>query len=223
MNVKLDSGYGRQILLWQIAYKKKEAPETASGFHRNHHPTVVSSADGAKILKDIDNLILEYKEKSSHSKTFIGDVARAIKAERDGSGSEYATFLTINDRIITIRISNHNATVVNFDYKGENEGISIVITNNPNKGINKGGNAHIIEFFYDSIKLRKLDGKPLVEILQSLKQTLYSGVYKDTTGLAQREEVNAPFFKDKKGTIYGWTSNGKIYKVSFQKTPMSLA
>lgn len=40
---------------------------------------------------------------------------------------------------------------------------------------------------------------------------MYSGEYKDTTGLAQREEVNARFLKDKTGTIYGWTSNGKIY------------
>ena len=207
----------------QVEYsKKKKAPETASGSKRNHHPTVVSSADGAKIIKEIDNLILKYKEKSSHSKTFIGDVSKALKAERDGSGSEYATFLTVNDRIITMRISNHNATVINFDYKGEDDGISIVITNNPNKGINKGGNAHIVEFFYDSIKLRKLDGKPLVEILQSLKQTLYSGEYKDTTGLAQREEVNARFLKDKSGTIYGWTSNGNIYLTKDGMNPRTL-
>lgn len=205
-----------------LAYKKKEAPETASGFQRNHHPTVVSSADGANILKNIDNIISEYKEKSNQSKTFIGDTAKVLKAQRDGSGSEYANFITVNDRIITIRISNHNATVFNFDYKCEEEGISIVITNNPNKGINKGGNAHVVEYFYDSIKLRKADGKPLVQILQSLKQALYSGEYKDTTGLAQREEVNARFLKDKSGTTYGWTSNGKIYLTKDGLSPKTM-
>lgn len=48
--------------------KKKKAPETVSVSDKKHHQTVISSADGANILKDIDNLILEYKEKSSHSK-----------------------------------------------------------------------------------------------------------------------------------------------------------
>ena len=53
------------------------------------------------------------------------------------------------------------------------------------------GDAHIVEFFYPDKALNKADGKPLVEILKSIKQSLYSGEYKDTTGLAQREEVNA--------------------------------
>lgn len=39
--------------------------------------------------------------------------------------------------------------------------------------------------------MRKADGKPLAEIVRSMQQALYSGEYKDTTGLAEREEVNA--------------------------------
>jgi len=196
----------------QVEYKKKEAPETASGSQRNHQPTAISSADGANILKNIGKLIKIYNEKSSQSKTFIGDVADALNIPNRGRSSRYGLFETMNGKCISLRLSNHNATISNFDDNNENEGISIVINfEKNNKGISKGGNAHIIEFYYDSIKLRKAYGQPLVEILQSLKEALLTGEYKDTTGLAQREEVNARFLKDKSGTIYGWTSNGKIY------------
>jgi hypothetical protein len=90
-------------------------------------------------------------------------------------------------------LSNHNARVSTFDNHNEQEGISIVVTAQDNNGVDNDGTAHVVEFFYDAIKLRKADGKPLVEILKSIKQSLYSGVYKDTTGLAEREEVNTMF------------------------------
>ena len=48
-----------------------------------------------------------------------------------------------------------------------------------------------VEYFYDAIKLRRAEGKPLAEIITSIQQALYSGEYKDTTGLAEVEEVNA--------------------------------
>ena len=67
--------------------------------------------------------------------------------------------------MFTIRFANHNAKVSNFDDHGETEGISIVVTTQDNNGINNDSNAHVIEFFYDAIKLRKADDKPLVEIL----------------------------------------------------------
>lgn len=40
--------------------------------------------------------------------------------------------------------------------------------------------------------MRKAAGKPLAEIVRSIKQALYSGEYKDTTGIAERQEVNIP-------------------------------
>ena len=40
--------------------KKRTAPETAS-VQQEHQPTVVSSADGAKVLKDLDSAITEYE------------------------------------------------------------------------------------------------------------------------------------------------------------------
>lgn len=50
--------------------KKRTAPETAS-VQDEHQPTVVSCADGAKVLKSIDDAIVEYeKEEKTKEKTF---------------------------------------------------------------------------------------------------------------------------------------------------------
>lgn len=152
--------------------------------------TAVSSDDGAKVLKDIDNAISEYENKSTQTKNFIGDVARALGIDAEGKSSKYATFEAMNGDIVTIRISDHNATVSNFDNNGEENGVSIVVSRRPNEGITNDGDAHVVEFFYSDKKLKSSEDKPLVEILKSIKQTLYSGEYKDNTGLAEREEVN---------------------------------
>ena len=152
---------------------------------------MVSSAGGAKILNNLDTLATEYDNLKNYPKTFTGDVAKALGADRFGSGSEYATFETKNGQIVTIRLANHNARVSGFDHNKRDNGISIVISSKPNAGITNNGDAHIVEFYYDSIKLRRADGKPLAEIVRSIKQALYSGVFKDPTGLAERQEVNA--------------------------------
>lgn len=174
----------------EMYLKQKSAPETAS-VQEEHQPTVVSSTDGAKVLKEIDFAIDEYEEKNNTPKTFIGDTAKAIGAKQQGSNSQYATFEAANGKIVTIRLADHNAKVSTFDNHREKEGISIVISAKGNGGINNDGTGHIVEYFYDAIKLRKAEGKPLVEILKSIKQALYSGEYKDNTGLAERQEVNA--------------------------------
>ena len=80
-----------------------------------------------------------------------------------------------------------------MDNAGRNNAISIVVSPKPNEGVLDDGNAHVVEFYYDSIKLRKADGHPLAEIVRSIQQALYSGEYKDTTGLAERQEVNTTF------------------------------
>lgn len=50
--------------------KKRTAPETES-VQDEHQPSVVSSADGAKVLKSIDDAIVEYeKEEKTKEKTF---------------------------------------------------------------------------------------------------------------------------------------------------------
>ena len=180
----------------RFSAKKKRALETVSTSRKKHQQTVISSADGAKILNNLDNLAEKY-ENDIHTKekTFIGEVAKAIEARKQGSGSQYATFETVNGNVVTIRLADHNATVSNFDNRDENEGISIVVSAKDNNGITNDGDAHIVEYFYDSIDLRRADGKPLAEIVKSIKQSLYSGEYKDTTGLAERQEVNDTRFR----------------------------
>lgn len=192
--------------------KMKSVPETVS-VQDEHQPTVVSSTDGAKVLNNLDNLQKEYQEKTNRPLTFIGDVAKAIRAKREKSDSEYATFEAVNGNIVTIRLSDHSATTKNFDIHNETEGISLVISAQPVEGIdNTEGKAHIVEFYYNSIELRRADGKPLVEIIKSIKQALYSGEYTDNTGLAKRQEVNEPqWLRTTEGEVYGWVANGKIY------------
>lgn len=166
------------------------ALETAS-VQNEHQPTVVSSASSTKVIKDIDKLTKELQNVSNYPKTILGDIAKALGAEKHGSNSQYVTFEAKNGKVVTIRLASHNAKTSTFDNHGEDTGISIVISARENNGVNNDGKAHVTEFYYDAIKLRKAEGKPLVEIVKSIKQTLFSGEYKDTTGLAQIEEVNA--------------------------------
>lgn len=167
------------------------ALETVSSQNENLQ-TVVSSASGAKVIKNLDNLTSNLeKEPTTKEKTFLGTLAKALNSTMHGSRSQYATFEAKNGKIVTIRLANHNANTSTFDNHGEDTGISIVISARENDGVNNDGKAHVTEFYYDAIKLRKAEGKPLVEIVKSIKQTLFSGEYKDTTGLAQIEEVNA--------------------------------
>ena len=213
----------------KLSAKKRRALETASLGETPRSLTVVSSADGANVLKSIDTLVSEFEKSAVQPKTFIGDVAKALGAERGGSASEYASFETKNDKIITIRLSNHNAKVSNFDANGETDGISIVVSPKKSKGMTNDGKAHVVEYYYDAIKLRRAEGKPLADIVRSIKQALYSGEFEDTTGLAERQEVNAEitdrvrFFRTAKGEAYGFTVGGKIYidpKIANTETPI---
>ena len=188
----LDMANGKE----RLSGKQKRALETASLGNNPRSLTVVSSADGAKVLKNVDELANKLDKSATQPKTFIGDVAKALGAKRLGSGSEYATFETKNWLVVTIRLSNHNAHVSHFDYNGRDNGISIVISPKPNEKLKNDGNAHITEFYYNAIKLRRADGKPLSEIVRSIKQALYSGEFKDTTGIAERQEVNGDVVRE---------------------------
>lgn len=183
---------------YSVKDKRKSAITTESAQYE-HHPSVVVIADDTKVLKNIDSTIDKY-ENVKRANAFLGDLANAIGAKKRGGKSQYATFEAMNGKVFTIRLSDHNATIKNFDDHNEKEGISIVITTGQNPGVNLGGDAHLVEFFYDAIKLRKAEGYPLVDILKSIKQALYSGEYKDTTGLAQVEEVNKPSYSLREAT-----------------------
>ena len=170
--------------------KQKRALETVTMADKStNKATAISSADGAKVQNNLEILAESYNNRSNKTKGFITNLSQALNLERH-EASHYGTFETQKGKLVTIRVSNHNARVSLFDKNGENDGISIVISNHKNKGLLNDGNAHIIEFFYSKQSLQRADGKPLSDIIRSVSEVLYSGEFKDTTGLAERQEVN---------------------------------
>jgi hypothetical protein len=166
----------------------------------------------AKVQKNLEDAKEKYKKYGISTENAITDISKALGARNTGT-SNYITIEAKNGTIFTLRLSNHNATVANFDNNGETSGISIVISRHDNKGITNNGDAHIVEFFYSDKSLNKADGTPIADIIGALEQTMYSGEYTDPTGLAQRQEVNIPTepLRTSNGTIYGYAKDGKIY------------
>ena len=187
---------GNDIYVEDAAYRqpkdKKRMPDTGKQSEKTTVATAISSITGTKILKNLDDAIKRYENvRGSHkSRTLIGDLADSLGIHQEDKSSKYATFETANGKTLSIRLSNHNATVSNFDKNGEKEGLSIVVDRNANKGITNDGDAHVVEFFYAEKDLNRADSQALVEIIKSIKQSLYSGEYVDRTGLATKEEVN---------------------------------
>ncbi len=280
---------------------QKRAVETASLNQTEGSPADISTADGAKVLNNLDKLAKDYNNLTTKNrKSFLNDVAEALGAKKHGSNSQYATFETKNGQTITIRLANvftvltemnnrsdevfadfysnrkasstarqthseeaqadidnalsaakvginselssnkkdnsvrehrvyhgtgadfdafHNAKVSTFDNHGEDNGISIVVSHRANQGVTNDGQAHVVEYYYPETGLRRADGKPLADIVRAIKQSLYSGEFYDTTGLAERTEVNAEqirlhevkFFRTADGEAYGFVKDGKIY------------
>lgn len=189
---------------------KKRTPETAVPGETPFKATVVSDVDAAKIQNNLESIVNKLENLSSRRlKTFVGDIAKAIGAERKGSGSQYVTFEAKNGTIVTLRLADHNAKVSNFDNSRERNGVSIVISRKPSTGITNDGEAHIVEYFYPDKALRKAEGNPYASIVKSIEQMLYSGEYNDTTGLAQREEVNIP--DDIQMQIDVWHGSGNVF------------
>ena len=171
--------------------KQKRALETATiAAEATNNATVISSADGAKIQNNLGTLATNYEKIANKTRGFITDLSHALGLKQHES-SQYGTFETPDGKRITIRVSNHNARVSNFDKNNESEGISIVISSHKNKGLHNDGNAHIIEYFYPKRALENAEGKPLAEMIRSVSDALAGEEFKDTTGLAEREEVNS--------------------------------
>ena len=203
IDVSTDWKLGQKILddyngVGKLSASKKRAVETASLNPKEGSPADISTADGAKIQKKLESYANKLEKVSNLRKNFLEELAKELGATSDGSKSKYATFITKNGDKVTIRLGNHNATVSNFDYRGEDNGISIVVSRRENEGVKNNGIAHIVEAFYPEIALRKAYGKPLSEIVRSINEALNSGKYNDTTGLAEMEEVNADEIKQHK-------------------------
>ncbi len=193
---------------------KKSALDTESPSEPRGRQTVISSADGAKILNNL-RTEAEKIENLAHApiKTFIGDIARALGMPPTGRVSQYGTFETMNGKQVTIRLSDHNSTVSDWDDAGVRDGISILVTSKPNEGLKGNGEAHVTETYYNAKKLRKAEGKPLADIVRCIEQSLYSGEFNDTTGLGETQEVNggSQFMRTPKGEVYGFVVDGKVY------------
>ena len=174
----------------RLGGRQKSALETATiAAEATNNATVISSADGAKIQNNLVTLATNYEKIANKTRGFITDLSHALGLKRHES-SQYGTFETPDGKRITIRVSNHNARVSNFDKNNESDGISIVISSHKNKSLLNDGNAHIIEYFYPKRALENAEGKPLAEMIRSVSDVLAGREFKDTTGLAEREEVN---------------------------------
>ena len=194
---------------------KETSPETVAPLSKENVGTSVVSGDAAaKVQKNLDATKEIYRKSPNKTKGFITDVSKALGLKQH-EASQYGTFETSDGKRFTIRISNHNTRATTFDENGEHEGISIVISRGRNKGIRdkENTNAHVVEYFYSKKDIETADGKPLADIIESLKDTVVTGEYKDKTGLAKRDEVNGykRFFRTKDGEVYGFTDGKKIY------------
>lgn len=179
----------------EVAVQKKSLDDTATWSElmvRANKAADITSNDNAKVLQKIETAKQKIANQSGKNiKNIAGVIADAAELSQRGS-SHYGTFKATNGDVFTIRVSNHNATVSNFDNENEADGVSIVISNKPNIGISNDGSAHIVEYFYRKADLLKSYGNPIADILGAIKTLIESGEYTDPTGLAQRQEVNIP-------------------------------
>ncbi len=186
--------------------KTKGALSNKAGLRTNHQDPVTSFESTTKIRENIDTLIRDCEENKVRPRNFAGVISSALALHNNGNNSNYGTFEAKNGTEVRIRISDHNAKAKNFDDAGYSKGISIVISRKPNQGIGDG-DAHIVEYYYNAYKLAKADGHPLAEIARSVKQLLYSGEFKDNTGLAERQEINEDI-RSRRGFDNGIDANG---------------
>ena len=176
----------------RLSAKQKRALETVTiADESTNNATAISSADGAKVQNNLEILADNYEKRPNKTRGFITDLSQALNLEKH-EASHYGTFETRNGKLVTIRVSNHNARVSFFDENGEENGISIVISSHKNKGMLNDGKAHLVEYFYPKQSIERSESKPLADIVKCVSNALDSGKFDDTTGIAQRQEVNMP-------------------------------
>lgn len=121
------------------------------------------------------------------------------------SKSQYATFEAMNGTIFTIRLVNHNTKVSNFDNHEDSEGISIVITSQKNNGVTNDGDAYIVEFFYDSIKIIERDTQNVPRLTKQKVENTFCGIWiDDVQEFAKFVSAvnNTPFEENGEGIAY---------------------
>ena len=93
---------------------QKRAAETVSvASNEEHRQTVVSTADGAKVLNNLDELAKDYDNLTTNNrKSFLNDVAEALGAKKHGSNSQYATFETKSVQTVIFVLSCVRAKII---------------------------------------------------------------------------------------------------------------
>lgn len=194
-----------------VVVTKKASSVTVTPPDKNRdNVSVVRKNAYANVQQELDTAKEYYGKAPNKTRGFLQDLTIALGLNQTGP-SRYRTFVAEDGHEFTLRISNHNSVVSFFDKNGEEEGVSIIISGLRNKHIRNDGSAHVKEFFYPKKSIERAQGKPLVEIIESLKETVKTGDFVDTTGLAIPEEVNIREFRTKDGEVYGFTDGKKIY------------
>ncbi len=192
----------------------KKAPEESVSTPKEigGRDSVDSPKADAKVQQKLDNTKKAYQKSPNKTRGFITDVSRALGLTPH-EASQYGSFDLPDGGRVTLRISNHNARISLFDNNGEDNAISIVISRFRNKGALNDGRAHVVEVFYPKKAIENSKGKPLVDIIDSIKEALTTGEYKDKTGIGQVREYNTKkrLFRTKDGEVYGFTDGEKIY------------
>ena len=170
------------------------------------------SVADAKVQQKLEQTKTLYEKRPTNPRGFITDVSRALGL-RQHEASQYGSFELPDGGRVTLRISNHNARISLFDNNGEDNAISIVISRFKNKGAQNDGRAHVVEIFYPKKAIETSKGRPLVDIIDSIKDALTTGEYKDKTGIGQVREYNTKkrLFRTKDGEVYGFTDGDRIY------------
>lgn len=221
----LDEANGKRESRKRKSANNTALPKDESSFKG----TVILFTDTANIRNNLETLASDYEKINNPSnKNVISELGRALNATHKGSGSQYVTIEAKNGNIVTIRLADHNVSVERMDNAGRDNAISIVISRKSNEGVQGEGKAHVVEYFYPDKSIRKAGGEAIASIARSLQQVLYSGEYKDTTGLVEVEEVNGETIREQRvyhgsgadfeafdhshmgegegGQVYGWGS-----------------
>ena len=180
-----------KTVLFNIGRKKGAAQNRTAHSEKAIHVSGVSGDALAKVRENLETLALVYEKRGDSAKGLISDLSKALHLEQHGA-SNYGSFVLPGGRVVTLRISNHNANVEHFDANGETEEISIVVTNRKDRGLQGDGVAHVVEFFYGKRALERAGSQSMANIIRSLEGALETGIYIDATGIAHVDEANAP-------------------------------
>jgi N12 class adenine-specific DNA methylase len=171
---KFSDGHKKSAQLNEAALKHLEPTDV------EHAAKVQQKREKAK--EALANVAKTYKN-TTDSKGFISDLSNSLGLTRGSTGSGYGSFETLNGKVFTIRVSNHNINAANV---GDEPVESIVIKTkrSPNRFHAEDGK-FANEYVYFKEDIRKAPAGTLSAIAESISDLLDTGEYHDKTGLAK--------------------------------------